>query len=205
MDLIIATGNQGKLKELRELLADCPANLHSLAEYDAPLPVEDGHSFVENALIKARAAAKLANMPAMADDSGLLVDALGGAPGLYSARFAPPDSVVGGQQDQANNHRLLAELANTPPNERSAHFHCTAVLLRHAHDPQPLIAMADWHGIIAERETGDGGFGYDPLFIPRGLSKSSAQLEPGHKNAISHRGQAIAQLVAQLRNDFGWN
>lgn len=188
-ELVAATSNPGKLQELAALLADF--TLISQEQLEIEPAEETGLSFVENALLKARHAARHAGLPALADDSGLEVDALDGAPGIYSARFA-------GQQadDQANCHRLLQELAGVT--QRRARFRCVLVCLRHDRDPAPLICQGTWEGNIAAQATGEGGFGYDPLFIPAGLEVTAAQLDAAEKNRRSHRGQALLQLRAQL-------
>jgi len=192
--LVLASSNRGKLAELSELLA--PAGLELVAQSDLGVgdAVEDGLSFVENALIKARHAARATGLPALADDSGLVVDALAGEPGLRSARYA------GAHGDDAGNNVLLIEkLREVPDDERDAHFYCVLVLLRHAADPQPLIAEGTWRGRILHAPRGSNGFGYDPLFLPDGHAQSSGELEPALKNAISHRAQALARLCERLR------
>ena len=192
--LVLASFNRGKLEELRELMA--PAGYGLIAQSD--LGVDDveetGDTFVENALLKARHAAHATGLPALADDSGLLVDALDGEPGLRSARFA------GAHGDSAANNALLLErLRDIPDAQRGAHFYCVLVLLRSANDPQPLIAEGIWHGRILETPRGVQGFGYDPVFFDPQLAMSAAELEPALKNRISHRGRAIARLLELLR------
>ncbi|MFC3716689.1 RdgB/HAM1 family non-canonical purine NTP pyrophosphatase [Luteimonas soli] len=193
MKLVIASGNAGKLAEFRQLL--CDAGIDSVAQGE--LGVEDveetGLSFVENALLKARHAARETGLPALADDSGLCVDALGGAPGLYSARYAGTHGDA-----RANIDKLLDALREVPDERRSAHFHAAIVLLRHAEDPQPLIAEGSWHGRILHAPRGDGGFGYDPVFLDPGRGRTAAELEPALKNRISHRGLALAALRERL-------
>ena len=192
--LVLASSNTGKLAELRPLLAGTGLELVAQSELGVHDAVEDGLTFVENALIKARNACRHTGLPALADDSGLVVDALGGAPGLISAHYA------GVHGDSAGNvARVLRELEDVPEARRSARFHCTLVLLRHAEDPQPIIAEGEWHGEILESERGDAGFGYDPLFYLPELGKSSAELPAAEKNRLSHRGQALARLVERLR------
>ena len=194
MRLVLASGNSGKLCELRELLADLGVELVAQAELGVTDVEETALSFVENALLKARHASQSTGLPALADDSGLCVAALQGAPGLHSARYA------GRHGDHtANKVRLLRELEGQP--QRGAFFICTLALLRHAHDPAPLLAEARWHGRILEAEHGEGGFGYDPLFLPTGQTASAAELDPALKNRISHRGQALASLRRQLESD----
>lgn len=191
--LVLASGNPGKLAEFRALLAGSAFAVvpqHELGVDDAP---ETGLTFVENALLKARHAARITGLPALADDSGLCVDALHGAPGLYSARYA---GVHG--DNAANNAKLLDELANVPADRRGAFFFCVLVLLRYADDPAPLIAEGRWHGRILSELRGACGFGYDPLFQPDGQRQSAAELAPEIKNHASHRGQAIRQLQQLL-------
>lgn len=195
-DLVVATGNAGKVRELTEIFADFPLTLRLQSEFSVVPAEETGCTFVENALLKARAAAEQTGLPALADDSGLAVDALGGAPGVYSARYAEDR----GGGDAANNTKLLEALADTPDGERGARFICALVLLRHAEDPVPLIAQGHWEGSILREERGDGGFGYDPLFAVPGRNLSSAELPREEKNLISHRALAAAQLRQMLSN-----
>ena len=155
--------------------------------------VEDGLSFIENALIKARHASKHTGLPALADDSGLVVDALNGAPGIYSSRFAGADA-----DDSANNHKLLSALEGVPDSARGAHFFCAMALVRHAEDPAPLIATGSWDGQILTIPAGAGGFGYDPLFRVPGQGCSAAELPAEIKNRLSHRGQALSGMVGQM-------
>ena len=190
--LVLASGNAGKLAELRALLEDT-YDLHAQSEFGVDDVEETGLTFIENALLKARHAARLTGLPALADDSGLCVDALGGAPGLYSARYA------GGHGDAAANiARLLRELEGVPEARRGAHFHAVVVLLRHADDPRPLVVEGSWHGRILETPRGAGGFGYDPVFLDPGLGRSAAELEPTLKHQVSHRGRALARLREAL-------
>jgi XTP/dITP diphosphohydrolase len=188
--MVLASGNRGKLDELRDLLA--PAGFELIAQSD--LGVEDaeetGNTFVENALLKARHAARATGLPALADDSGLLVDALDGEPGLRSARYA------GSHGNAAANNALLLERLHDA--RRSAHFYCVLVLLRWADDPQPLIAEGVWHGRILMTPRGAHGFGYDPVFFDPEHGMSAAELEPALKNRISHRGRAITRLLELL-------
>ncbi|ODS64579.1 MULTISPECIES: RdgB/HAM1 family non-canonical purine NTP pyrophosphatase [unclassified Arenimonas] len=187
--LVLATSNQGKLAELRPLMADAGYALVAQGELGVGDAVEDGRTFVENAILKARHACAATGLPALADDSGLVVDALGGAPGLLSARYA---GVHG--DSAANIAKLLAALHHVPGEARSAHFYCVLVLLRHADDPQPLIAEGSWQGRILGAPRGDGGFGYDPVFLDTARGLSAAELDAATKNRISHRGQALARL-----------
>lgn len=191
--LVLASGNRGKLDELKALLGDLNIEVVSQSAFDVPKADETAATFVENALIKARNAAVHAGLPTIADDSGLCVDALGGEPGVRSARYAGAD---GG--DEANNRKLLSELGGVPEQQRSAHFHSTVVYVRHAADPAPLIAQGDWFGRILSAPRGEAGFGYDPLFWVDTEAATSAELEPKRKNAISHRGQAMQQLLEYL-------
>ena len=191
--LVLASGNTGKLAELRALLADTGAQLLPQSELGVADIEETGLTFVENALLKARHAARATGLPALADDSGLCVDALGGAPGLYSARYA------GGHGDSAANMaKLLGELDGLNPQWRTAHFYAVIVLLRHAEDPQPLVAEGVWPGLVLDAPRGVGGFGYDPLFLDPEHGLSAAELDPAVKNRISHRGRALAQLRTRL-------
>lgn len=193
MKLVLASGNAGKLAEMREIFEDL--NIELIAQGD--LGVEDveetGASFVENAILKARHAARTTGLPALGDDSGICVDALGGAPGLLSARYAGEHG-----NSAANIAKLLDALENTQVAERSAHFLCVIVLMRHADDPAPLIAEGRWHGRILEAPRGKGGFGYDPIFLDPQRNASAAELDPAEKNRISHRGQALARLRGLL-------
>ena len=193
MRLVIASGNAGKLAEFRRLLGDAGIDCVAQGELGVGDVEETGLSFVENALLKARHAARATGLPALADDSGLCVDALGGAPGLYSARYAGTHGNA-----RANIDKLLDALRDVPDERRGAHFHAAIVLLRHAGDPQPLIAEGSWHGRIAHAPRGDRGFGYDPVFIDPDRNCSAAELDPALKNRISHRGQALARLRERL-------
>ncbi|MHB8448068.1 MAG: RdgB/HAM1 family non-canonical purine NTP pyrophosphatase [Rudaea sp.] len=188
--IVLASGNAGKLTEMREILAGSNIELVAQSELGIANAEETGCTFVENALIKARHAARASNLPALGDDSGICVNALAGAPGLLSARYA------GAHGDAAANiARLLDALRDVPDARRTAHFHCTIVLLRHADDPAPLIAEAHWHGTILHAPRGDKGFGYDPVFLPdNGGGLSAAELDAVTKNRISHRGLALARL-----------
>lgn len=193
MKLVIASGNRGKLAEFADLLGDSGIDCVAQGELGVGDVDETGLSFVENALLKARHAARATGLPALADDSGLCVDALGGAPGLYSARYA------GSHGDAvANIDKLLDALRDVPDERRGAHFHAAIVLLRHADDPQPLIAEGSWHGRILHARRGDGGFGYDPVFLDPQRGRSAAELDPSLKNRISHRGLALAALREKL-------
>lgn len=197
MRLVLASGNRGKLAELRGLLVDLPLTLASLADFTADAAEETAPSFVENAVLKARFAARASGLPALADDSGLEVDALGGAPGVRSARFAGADA-----DDAANRRLLLERLANVPADARRARFRCVLVYLRHADDPWPEIFTGTWEGEIALAQAGGNGFGYDPLFHLPALGCTAAQLAPADKARLSHRAQATAALCAFLRDQL---
>ncbi len=199
--LVVATGNPGKLQEFRALLADMPFDLLSLGELGIPAPEENGASFLENALLKARHAAAAAGLrgapaagcAAIADDSGLEVDALGGAPGIFSARFAGA-----GADDAANNAKLLSALAGIPGEKRRARYRCALVFVAGPEDSAPVIAEGAWEGCILEAPRGSGGFGYDPYFWLPDLGLTAAQLDPEEKNRLSHRGMAMRALRDQL-------
>lgn len=192
-ELVLASGNRGKLAEIRELLAPLGFEIRTQSEFGIEPAEESGLSFVENAILKARHAARVSGLPALADDSGLEVDALDGAPGIYSARYAGEDG-----DDAANNRKLLAALAGVPPAQRTARFRCVIALLRHAADPMPLIVSGTWEGRILDAPRGENGFGYDPLFLPEGLERTAAELGKAEKNRHSHRGQALAALRREL-------
>lgn len=190
--VVLASGNVGKLRELGDVLAPLGVVLTPQSQYGVPEVEESGLSFVENAIIKARAASQHTGLPAIADDSGLEVDHLGGAPGIYSARYS-------GAGDAANNTRLLQELADVPEPLRSGRFQCVLVYMRHARDPTPLVCQASWEGFILHQPRGEQGFGYDPLFYVPDHGCSSAELSPAIKNRISHRAKASALLFEALR------
>jgi XTP/dITP diphosphohydrolase len=193
MRVVVATGNAGKLAELRDLLADTGLELVAQGDLGIGEAEETGTTFIENALIKARHAARASGLPALADDSGLLVDALGGAPGLHTARYAGPQATAA-----ANIARLLQELRDVPEEGRSARFYACLVLLRHADDPMPLVAEGEWRGRILGEPRGQAGFGYDPVFLDPELGASAAELEEAVKNRRSHRGRAVAALRQRL-------
>nr|WP_231733067.1 MULTISPECIES: RdgB/HAM1 family non-canonical purine NTP pyrophosphatase [Colwellia] len=195
--IVLATGNLGKVKELAHLLTEQGIDIVPQSEFDVAEVAETGTTFVENAIIKARHAAKITGLPAIADDSGLEVDALNGAPGVYSARYAA-DITQGQVTDDDNTNKLLAALANTPDEQRTARFHCVLVYMKHENDPTPLICHGVWQGTIARSKQGEQGFGYDPIFWQSDLQMTSAQLPRAVKNTRSHRGQALAKLVTQL-------
>lgn len=193
MKLVLASHNTGKLAEFRQLLGGQGIEVLPQAALGIPDIEETGLSFVENALLKARHASQLAGLPALADDSGLCVDALGGAPGLYSARYAGSDGDA-----QANILKLLDALADIPDEHRQAHFHCTLALLRHPADPAPLLCEGRWYGRILHEPRGEEGFGYDPVFFDEASGGSAAELSREEKAAVSHRGQAMRQLLTML-------
>lgn len=192
MRVVVSTGNRGKLGELAALLAPLGVELLPQSAFGITTPPETGKTFLDNALLKARHAARLSQLPAMADDSGLEVDALSGAPGVYSARFAGEAA-----DDAANNAKLLAALANVPYMERTARFRSVIVLVRAADDPHPRVGEGCWEGRIGLEPRGTGGFGYDPLFEPADAAGTAAELAPAEKNARSHRGAALRALLAQ--------
>jgi XTP/dITP diphosphohydrolase len=191
--VVLASSNPGKLRELAALLAPLSLTLIPQGALGIAAVPESGATFLANALLKARHAAQCAQLPALADDSGLEVDALGGRPGVRSARFAGEGASAGD-----NLRQLLAELRDVPPPRRQARYQCVIVLVRSAADPQPLIARGSWEGQIATAPRGGGGFGYDPVFVPAGEQRSAAELDCVEKNALSHRARALRALVAML-------
>ena len=199
--IVIATSNPGKLREFREMLGPLGVEIVPQAELGVAEAEEPHATFVENALAKARHASRHARQPALADDSGICVAALRGEPGVHSARFAGVGPVRAGtgreDQDARNNLKLMALLKGEP--ERGAHYYCVIVLVRHADDPEPLIAEGRWHGEIVDAPRGTNGFCYDPHFFLPAFGRTAAELAPEEKNAVSHRGQALAALIARLR------
>jgi len=193
--ILLASNNPGKVREIQAILANDDMEIVPQSAFQVPDVEEAGLTFVENAILKARHASKLSGLPAIADDSGLEVDALGGAPGVLSARYAGP-----GASDAENNAKLLRELENIPDAGRTARFRCVMVFLRHAEDPSPLIGQGAWEGVILRQPRGEKGFGYDPLFFVPEKGCASAELAPDEKNRLSHRGRALRELVAQLRD-----
>jgi XTP/dITP diphosphohydrolase len=191
--IVLASNNNGKLLELQAMLSSLSLQVLPQSFFDIDDAVEDGLSFVENAIIKARHAARLSGLPALADDSGLAVDFLNGEPGIFSARFAGENAA-----DADNNKKLLELLRNVPTEKRTAQFHCVLAFLRHASDPAPLIAHGVWAGHILQAPLGENGFGYDPLFWVAEHQCSSAQLSKIEKNSISHRARAMQHLLHQL-------
>ncbi len=192
--IVLASGNAGKLREFNQVLAGLDFQVLPQSQFAVGDVEETGLTFVENAILKARHVSQLSGLPALADDSGLEVDLLNGAPGIYSARFSGT-----GATDARNNAKLLELLAGVPEAARTARFQCLLVYLRHPQDPTPLICQGTWEGRILEAPQGDNGFGYDPLFWVPECGLSSAQLAPEQKNRLSHRGQAVAEFVRQLR------
>jgi XTP/dITP diphosphohydrolase len=192
--VVLATGNAGKLREVDALLAPLAIEVIPQTALGIAPAEETGSTFEANALLKARHAARVANLPALADDSGIEVDALGGRPGVWSARYAGPAA-----SDADNNALLLRELAAVPAAQRTARYRCVVAYVQDAEDAAPLIAHGAWEGTIGNEPVGEGGFGYDPLFIPAGLEVTAAQMAPAAKNAVSHRGLALAQLVRLLQ------
>ena len=197
MKLVLASGNAGKLKELQAMLAGLPLQIVPQRELGVDDVPETGLTFVENALIKARHACAVTGLPALADDSGMIVDALDGAPGLYSARYAgsPTDDV-------ANNAKLLDALREVPAERRSARFYAVIVLLRHANDPQPLICEGSWEGRIIDAPRGSHGFGYNPVFLDETLGLTAAEMLPEQKNGRSHRAKALQLLLQRLSSQL---
>ena len=192
--IVLATANPGKLRELQAVLAGLDFEIVPQSAFGVPEVEETGLTFIENALLKARNAAFYTGLPALADDSGLAVDALGGVPGIYSARYAGA-----GAGDRANIGKLLAELEGVPAERRTARFVCVLALLHHPADPTPLICQGSWEGTILTEPRGEGGFGYDPIFFAPGEQRTAAELEPAVKNQISHRGQALVLLRRYLQ------
>jgi XTP/dITP diphosphohydrolase len=190
--LILASNNAGKLKEFAQLLGPIGFDLHPQGEFGVPEAEEPFGTFVENALAKARHAARLTGLPALADDSGVCVEALGGAPGVYSARYAGEP-----KSDARNSEKLIRDLAAHA--DKSAYYYCVLVYVRHADDPQPVIADGVWRGTMVDAPRGEGGFGYDPHFLVAAFGKTAAELTSAEKNAVSHRGQALRALVDKLK------
>lgn len=197
--LVAASGNPGKLREFRQMLEPLGFEIVPQRELGIVDAEEPHATFVENALVKARHASRLAGMPAFADDSGICVSALGGEPGVHSARYAEGEAGGREAQDQRNNEKLLVQLAGH--GDRRAHYYCIVVLVRHAQDPEPLIAEGRWHGEVIQEPRGANGFGYDPYFYLPALGRTAAELDADAKNAVSHRGQALRRLVARLTSD----
>ncbi len=192
--IVLATGNQGKVREMADVLSDFGFDVVAQSEFNVSDIAETGTTFIENAIIKARHAAKETGLPAIADDSGLEVDALNGAPGVYSARYSGD-----GATDQKNIDKMLAAMDGIPEKKRTARFHCVLVLMKHENDPTPLICHGSWEGHISTEQQGKNGFGYDPIFWLSEDNCSSAELEPARKKQLSHRGKALKKLFAALK------
>jgi len=192
--IVLASGNKGKLREFAQLLAPLNIDIVPQSEFNVVEAEETGLSFVENAIIKARNACQQTGLPAISDDSGIEVDALRGEPGIFSSRYAGADAT-----DQDNIDALLSALVEVPETERSARFQCVVVYMRHAEDPTPLICQGTWHGQIMMQQSGDGGFGYDPIFFVAETETSAAELSSEQKHAISHRGQAMRSFISEFQ------
>lgn len=195
--VVLASGNPGKLREFNELLADVGLDVVAQSELGIESAAETGVTFVENALLKARHAARECGLPALADDSGISVDALKGAPGIYSARYAGE-----GASDEANLDKLIEAICRVPEDQRIARYHCVIVYLRHADDPTPVITTGVWQGRLVIQPRGHNGFGYDPIFYLDSQQCTAAELKPAVKNRLSHRGQALRALLEQLRGEY---
>ncbi|GHB62943.1 non-canonical purine NTP pyrophosphatase [Psychrosphaera saromensis] len=193
-DILLASGNKGKVNELKEMLAPLGLNVVPQSEFNVEEVPETGTTFVENAIIKARHASKVTGLPCIADDSGLEVAALNGAPGIYSSRFAGE-----GATDGTNIDKLLTQLDGIEESKRQARFVCVLVFMRHADDPTPIICQGSWDGVISTERQGENGFGYDPVFFQPQLNLAAAQLNPDQKHSLSHRGKALRQLMAQFQ------
>ena len=193
--IVLASGNKGKLREFNQMFAELPYTIQPQSEFHVGDVEETGLTFVENAIIKARHAAEVTGLPVIADDSGIEVDALQGAPGIYSARYAGEDAT-----DKDNLNKLLNDMNGVATERRSCRFQCVLVLMRHAKDPTPLIAQASWEGQLLTAPSGENGFGYDPIFWLEEQQCTSAELAPNMKDTLSHRGQALRQLVKLLRD-----
>jgi XTP/dITP diphosphohydrolase len=195
MRVVLASSNKGKLRELSALLAPLGYEVVTQNTLGIDTPPETGHTFAENALLKARHAAAVSNLPALADDSGIEVDALNGRPGIYSARYAGE-----GATDQDNLLKMLAEMHGVPGGQRTARYQCVIAFVSTADDPSPILAQGTWEGALISQPRGLGGFGYDPIFVPGGFDRTAAELDPAEKNSLSHRGQALRALMDQLRS-----
>ena len=193
--IILASGNAGKLREFQQLLSGCGFEIVPQSEFNIANAEETGTTFVENAIIKARHACEQTGLPAIADDSGIEVDALNGRPGVYSARYAGEDAT-----DEKNNQKLLTELKNIPTEKRTARYHAVLAYMRHAADPTPILCHGTWEGIILTEARGQSGFGYDPLFFVPSHNCASAELDKAEKNRISHRGKAMQELLQKISN-----
>ncbi len=192
--VVLATSNKGKIRELTKMLDTLGVKATVQSEWNVPEAEETGLTFIENAIIKARNACEHTGLPAIADDSGIEIDALNGAPGIYSARFAGP-----GCSDSDNNKKLIEALADIPKKQKTARYRAVLVYMRHAKDPSPLIAQGTWEGRIIDQPHGENGFGYDPYFYIPELGKTGAELDPGFKNEVSHRAKALRKLIKKLK------
>jgi len=199
MRIVLASNNPGKAREFAAALAELNVDIMPQSLFGVPEVEETGLTFIENALLKARNAALHTGWPALADDSGLVVDALDGRPGIHSARYAGPDA-----DDHANIAKLLVELRGVPAERRTARFVCVLALLRHPADPTPLICQASWEGVIVTEPRGANGFGFDPIFFVPGEQQTAAELDLATKNRLSHRGQALAHLRRQMQDEPAW-
>jgi XTP/dITP diphosphohydrolase len=195
MRVVLASSNKGKLRELSALLAPLGYDVVTQDTLGIDTPPETGDTFAANALLKARHAAAVASLPALADDSGIEVDALNGRPGIYSARYAGE-----GASDEDNLLKMLAEMHGVPESKRTARYQCVIAFVSTAEDPNPILANGTWEGTLISHARGLGGFGYDPIFIPSGFDRTAAELDPAEKNSLSHRGQALRALISQLQN-----
>lgn len=195
MRVVLASSNKGKLRELSALLAPLGYDVVSQNTLGIDTPPETGDTFAANALLKARHAAAVASLPALADDSGIEVDALNGRPGIYSARYAGE-----GASDRDNLLKMLAEMHGVPESKRTARYQCVIAFVSAADDPSPILAKGTWEGTLISHPRGLGGFGYDPIFIPSGFDRTAAEFDPGEKNSLSHRGQALRALIVQLQH-----
>lgn len=192
--IILASGNAGKLREFQQLLANCGFEVLPQSDFNVSNADETGLTFVENAIIKARHACANTGLPALADDSGIEVDALNGRPGIYSARYSGLSA-----EDADNNAKLLQELAQVSAEQRTAHYHCVLAFMRHAEDPTPILCHGTWEGVILTEARGEGGFGYDPLFFVPTHNCAAAEMDKAEKNRISHRGKAMAELLEKIQ------
>ena len=195
MRVVLASSNKGKLRELSALLAPLGYDVITQNTLGIDTPPETGDTFAANALLKARHAAAASNLPALADDSGIEVDALNGRPGIYSARYAGA-----GANDQDNLRKMLAEMHDVPESRRTARYQCVIAFVSTAADPDPILAKGTWEGALIRQPRGLGGFGYDPIFVPGGFDRTAAELDPAEKNSLSHRGQALRALMERLQN-----
>jgi XTP/dITP diphosphohydrolase len=193
--VVLASSNKGKLRELSALLAPLGYVVITQGSLGIDTPPETGDTFAANALLKARHAAAASNLAALADDSGIEVDALGGRPGIYSARYAGE-----GASDEDNLRKMLGEMQNVPTEKRTARYQCVIAFVSTADDPNPILAQGTWEGALTGQPRGLEGFGYDPIFVPSGFDRTAAELDPGEKNSLSHRGQALRALIDRLRN-----